>query len=70
MASDRSGILADIIKQIALVKTKLIAINSRVNKEKIVVTEATIEVENLDDLNNVLKALRKIDNVYEVKRKK
>ena len=70
LASDRSGILADIIKQIALVKTKLIAINSRVNKEKIVVTEATIEVENLDDLNNVLKALRKIDNVYEVKRKK
>lgn len=70
LANERNGLLADIIKQIASVKTRLIAVNSKVNKEKIVVTEVTVEVENLDDLNNVLKALRKIDNVYEVNRKK
>ena len=70
LANDRNGLLADIIKQIASVKTRLIAVNSKVNKEKIVVTEATVEVENLEDLNNILKALRKIDNVYEVNRKK
>ena len=70
LANERNGLLADIIKQIASVKTRLIAVNSKVNKEKIVVTEATVEVENLEDLNNILKALRKIDNVYEVNRKK
>lgn len=70
LANDRNGLLADIIKQIASVKTRLIAVNSKVNKEKIVVTEVTVEVENLEDLNNILKALRKIDNVYEVNRKK
>ena len=70
LANDRNGLLADIIKQIASVKTRLIAVNSKVNKDKIVVTEATVEVENLEDLNNILKALRKIDNVYEVNRKK
>ena len=70
LANERSGLLSDIIKQIASVKTRLIAVNSRVNKDKIVVTNITVEVENLDDLNNILKALRKIDNVYEVKRKK
>lgn len=70
LANDRNGLLADIIKQIASVKTRLIAVNSKLNKEKIVVTEVTVEVENLDDLNNILKALRKIDNVYEVNRKK
>ena len=70
LANDRSGLLADIIKQIASVKTRLIAVNSRVNKERIAVTEATVEVENLEDLNNILKALRKIENVYEVNRKK
>ena len=70
LANERNGLLADIIKQIASVKTRLIAVNSKVNKDKIVVTEATVEVENLDDLNNILKALRKIDNVYEVNRKK
>ena len=70
MGSDRNGLLADIIKQIATVKTRLIAVNSRVNKDKIVITDVTVEVENIDDLNNILKALRKIDNVYEVNRKK
>ena len=69
-ANERNGLLADIIKQIASVKTRLIAVNSKVNKDKIVVTEATVEVENLEDLNNIIKALRKIDNVYEVNRKK
>ena len=70
LGNDRSGLLSDIIKQIASVKTRLIAVNSKVNRDKIVVTEVTVEVENLDDLNNILKALRKIDNVYEVNRKK
>ena len=70
LANERNGLLADVIKQIASVKTRLIAVNSKINKEKIVVTEVTVEVENLDDLNNILKALRKIDNVYEVNRKK
>ena len=32
--------------------------------------ELTIEIENTDKLNNVLKNLRKVDSVYEVKRKK
>ena len=46
------------------------AVNSRANKEKIAITEITIEVENLDELNKVLKALRKVDSVYEVNRRK
>ena len=46
------------------------AVSSRANKERIAITELTIEVENLDELNQILKALRKVDSVYEVKRKK
>ena len=69
-ANDRSGLLADIIKEISNQKTKLIAVNSRANKEKIAITDITIEVENLDELNKVLKVLRKVDSVYEVSRKK
>ena len=70
LANERNGLLSDIIKQIASVKTRLIAVNSKVNRDKTVNTEVTVEVENLDDLNNVLKSLRKIDNVFEVSRKK
>ena len=69
-ANDRSGLLADIIEQISSSKTKLIAVSSRANKERIAITEVTVEVENLEQLNNVLKAIRKVDSVYEVKRKK
>ena len=69
-ANDRSGLLADIISQISTTKTKLVAVNCRANKERIAITDITIEVENLEQLNNVLKAIRKVDSVYEVKRKK
>jgi len=69
-ANDRSGLLADIIAQIEKTKTKLMAVSSRANKERIAITEITVEVENLEQLNEVLKALRKVDSVYEVKRKK
>ncbi len=69
-ANDRSGLLADIIAQISNAKTKLIAVNCRANKERIAITEVTVEVENLEQLNDILKAIRKVDSVYEVKRKK
>lgn len=69
-ANDRSGLLADIIKELGNNKCKLIAVNSKANKERIAITEATIEVENVEELNKILKALRKIDSVYEVQRKK
>ena len=69
-ANDRSGLLADIIAQIGTTKSKLIAVSSRANKERIAVTEITVEVENLEELNQVLKAIRKVDSVYEVKRRK
>lgn len=68
-ANDRSGLLSDIISEIGNSKCRFIAINSRANKEKIAITEVTVEVENLDELNKLLKTLRKIDSVYEVKRK-
>ena len=69
-ANDRSGLLADIISTLSAAKAKLIAVASKANKERIALTEVTVEVENIDELNKVLKALRKVDSVYEVKRRK
>ena len=69
-ANDRSGLLADIIAEIGNSKCKLLAVNSKANKEKIAITEVTVEIENLEELNKLLKTLRKVDSVYEVKRKK
>lgn len=69
-ANDRTGLLSDIIKEIGNNKCKLVGVNSKANKERIAITEITIEVENLEELNKILKNLRKIDSVYEVNRKK
>lgn len=69
-ANDRAGLLSDIIKEIGNNKCKLVGVNSKANKERIAMTELTVEVENLEELNKILKALRKIDSVYEVNRKK
>ncbi len=69
-ANDRNGLLADIIKELSNLKTKIMGVNARATKEKIAITDIKIEVENIDELNKILKALRKVDSVYEVKRKK
>ena len=69
-ANDRLGLLADIVKVLGDNKCNIMAVASKTNKERIAVIELTIEIENTEKLNNVLKNLRKIDSVYEVKRKK
>ena len=68
--NERNGLLADIIKEVENTKSKLLAVTSKANKEKISITEITVQVENIDELNKILKQLRKVDSVYEVKRKK
>ncbi|MGN1327455.1 MAG: ACT domain-containing protein, partial [Clostridia bacterium] len=70
LSNDRDGLLADIIATVTAEKTPMMSVNSKVSKERIVLTELTIEVSNVTQLNNVLKALRKVDSVYEVRRNK
>ena len=68
-ANDRSGLLADIIRKTEQTKTVLVAVSSKANKERIALTEITIEIENLEELNKLIKALKTVDSVFEVKRK-
>ena len=46
------------------------AVNTKTSKERIATIEITVEVENIEQLSKVIKAIRKVDSVYEVKRKK
>ena len=69
-SNNRDGLLADIVKEIGNAKVNMLAVNARIKNEKIAVTELSLEVQNLDKLNQLLKSLRKIDSVYEVNRKK
>ena len=69
-ANDRNNLLADVIKVLGENKAKMIGVNARATKERVAIIDITIETQNLDELNNIIKVLRKVDSVYEVKRKK
>ena len=69
-ANDRNGLLGDIIQKINDTKAKIIGVNAKATKERIAITEITLEIDSLDSLNKIIKELRKVDSVYEVKRKK
>ena len=69
-ANDRSGLLMDILKEIGTTKAKILGVNTKTTKEKIAIIDVTLEVENLEELNLAIKAIRKVNSVYEVRRKK
>ena len=69
-ANDRSGLMADIIGELSKLKNNMLSISGKTNKDKTALIDIAIEVENLDELNKILRAIRKVDSVYEVNRKK
>ena len=69
-ANDRIGLLADVVKVISNTKVNIIGVNTKTDKDRIATIDITVETRNLEELNSILKAIRKVDSVYEVKRKK
>mgnify|MGYP001095432576 FL=1 len=69
-SNDRTGLLVDILKELGTTKAKILGVNTKTTKERIATINITLELENLTELNKVLRAIRKVDSVYEVKRKK
>ena len=68
-ANDRMGLLSDILKAIANSKVNILAVNTKTGKDRIAIIYITLETKNLDELNGVLKNIRKVDSVYNVRRK-
>ena len=48
----------------------MVEIYGKTGKNRIALIDITIEIKNLDKLNNILKSIRKVDSVYEVKRRR
>ncbi len=69
-SNDRSGLLVDILREIGTTKAKILGVNTKTTKEKLAIINIILEVENLEELNKSIKAIRKVDSVYEVRRKK
>ncbi len=69
-ANDRQGLLSDVIKEITSAKFNILGVNTKTTKERIAIIDITVELENLDELNKVIRTLMKVDSVYDVKRNK
>ena len=69
-SNDRDGLLADILRKIGETKAHIMGVNTKTTKERIAIIAITMEIENLQELNKVIKLLRQVESVYEVKRKK
>ena len=69
-SNDRNGLLVDMLKEIGTTKARIIGVNTKTTKEQIAIIDFSIEVESLEELNQVLKVLRKIESVFEVRRKR
>ena len=60
----------DVIKLIQDMKLKLDGFTAKSNEEKECVMEIKLEVNSLDELQKIIKKIRKIDSVFDVKRAK
>ena len=67
-ASNRTGLLVDISKVFTEKKIDLTAINSRKSKQDIITLSLTFDVHSTEELSNLIKKLRQIESVIDIKR--
>ena len=68
LANDRKGLLVDILNTIKETKANLMGVSTKTTKERIAIMDIDIEVENIEELNKVIRNIKKVDSVYEVRR--
>jgi len=70
MANDRTSLLMELTNTIGEAKIPLKAINARTTRDQIAIINLTLEIVDAEQLNKIIKKLRKIDSVFEVTRNK
>ncbi|WP_010247901.1 RelA/SpoT family protein [Acetivibrio cellulolyticus] len=70
LANDRTALLMEITNVIGESKIPLKAINARTTKDQIAVMNLTMEITNTEQLEKIIKKLKKVDGVFEVTRSK
>ncbi len=68
MANYRETLTIDIIKKLQELKTDILTIKAQKNQDKEIVVDVSINTDSNEGLIKVIRELKKIDSVYEVKR--
>ena len=69
-ANDRTGISMDVIKLLQDMKVKLHGFTAKEAENKICYIHVIVEIVSVDELQKIIKNLRKVDSVFDVKRAK
>lgn len=67
-ANERDGILTDILKTFKDLKIDITEINTKVTPDRENITNVAISIQDIEKLQTVIKTLKKIDSVFDVKR--
>jgi len=70
MANDRTALLMELTNTIGEANIPLKAINARTTHDQIALINMTLEIINTEQLDKIIKKLRKVDSVFDVKRNK
>lgn len=70
MAHDRSSLLLDVTNSVTELKIPIKALNARTTKEQATIINLTLEITNTEQLEKIIKKMRKIDSVFDVTRNK
>lgn len=68
VCSDRDGLVLEVANLVSETKVSLKSINARSTKDSIAIVEITVEVSNTDQLNLLIKKIKKLKDIIEVTR--
>ena len=69
-ANDRDGVLSDILKTMKEQKVEITEISTKVTEDRENITNMSANIKDVETLQSVIKALKKIDSVFDVRRLK
>ena len=69
-ANDRDGVLSDILKTMKDQKVEITEISTKVTEDRENITNMSANIKDVETLQSVIKALKKIDSVFDVRRLK
>lgn len=70
LANDREGITMDVLRLLQEMNIKLMGLNARQTEERECIIDVVLDVKSTDELQKVIKNLRKIDSVFDIRRAK
>jgi len=70
MANDRTALLMEITNIIGEAKIPMKAINARTTRDQIAIMNLTLEITDTEQLDKIIKRIKKVDSVFEVTRSK